>query len=274
MLDLDLDQQLRDEFRSTADRAAPSARLDGLVRDRIARRQMQRRLTLGGGAALALALVVGVGAALTSDTPDAVVISPTDSDSDGGSDGVNADAEANADLDTEGGASGDVDVTGDADVPTVPDPTSIVPPVDGTPGLPGTGDLTGTYAGSLTKAVPSGLPRPGCQIETSFDRVLSLADGSIWNLHGDYCVAGVGSTGTGTFTTDLPNGDTMTGDVDIHATGSGVGLLTITGGTGAYANAAGTCQLDGWGTGTDLTTLGTFHQQGTFSCAVTGVASH
>ena len=86
MLDLDLDQQLRDEFRSAAAGAEPSARLDGLVRQRIVRRQWQRRLTVGGGAALTLALVVAGGAALSGgDGEDSVVMAPMGDDGEGAS---------------------------------------------------------------------------------------------------------------------------------------------------------------------------------------------
>jgi hypothetical protein len=74
MLDLDLDQQLRDEFRSAADGAQPSERLDGLVRQRIVQRQRQRRLMAGGGAALAVALVAGVTAALVGDRGNDAVV--------------------------------------------------------------------------------------------------------------------------------------------------------------------------------------------------------
>jgi hypothetical protein len=78
MLDLDLDQQLRDEFRSAAAGVEPSARLDGLVRQRIVRRQWQRRVTVGGGAALTLALAVaGVAALSGGDGEDSVVMAPT-----------------------------------------------------------------------------------------------------------------------------------------------------------------------------------------------------
>lgn len=272
MLDLDLDQRLRDEFRSTADRVEASARLDGLVRDRLARRQTQRRVTLGGGAALGLALIVGITAALAgSNGPSSVTMSPTDADRDGrGS--VNADAGVDANLDTDGGVTADADVTAPITVPPGTDgPTSLLPPPEGVPAVPGAETVTGSFAGALNK-VPSALPGPGCHVEASFDPVLTLADGKTWNVHATYCVAGVGGVGgTSEFAVDMPNGDTMTGELDLAATGSGLGLFTITGGSGAYAQANGYCQLDGWAI--DLTTLGTIQKHGSFSCSIAGVAS-
>ncbi|MGH9229631.1 MAG: hypothetical protein ACRD07_13075 [Acidimicrobiales bacterium] len=81
------------------------------------------------------------------------------------------------------------------------------------------------------------------------DSTFVLSDGSTWRYHADYCGSIVGDlwTGTGTFTFTTSAGDTITGTFDSAARLPSDGEpyeLRITGGTGSYERASGSCGLD------------------------------
>ncbi|HET6952169.1 MAG TPA: hypothetical protein VFI47_17440 [Acidimicrobiales bacterium] len=134
------------------------------------------------------------------------------------------------------------------------------------PALPTT-YLTGSYAGSERFGFTTGR----CpDLDHTFDATFTLSGGATWAYHADYCgeLDGDEWRGEGTFTFTTPPGDTLTGWFTDSATLPSEGEpydLVITGGTGAYARALGTCHLDNQLVSTGL---GAQDQSGDFSCRV------
>jgi hypothetical protein len=128
--------------------------------------------------------------------------------------------------------------------------------------------VEGTYRGTEHYSPTAG----GCP---DLDHVLvstfELTDGSSWDYRSEYCgtLDGTHWTGAGTFEFTTPDGDTITGTTGSEGEVPSPGLplvLTITGGTGAYEGASGSCDLDN-----HLTQVGfgTQEQYGSFACDIT-----
>jgi hypothetical protein len=107
-------------------------------------------------------------------------------------------------------------------------------------------------------------------LDHHLDSVFSLEDGSAWKFHSDYCgiLDGNAWQGTGPFTFTLPDGALITGDFADAATIPSPGVryrLNITGGTGNFEGASGSCQLDN-----HLRPIASGEQQqyGTFTCYI------
>jgi hypothetical protein len=138
---------------------------------------------------------------------------------------------------------------------------------------PGVAHVTGRYVGpSYFMLATTGCP----QIHTLWDATFDLATGDTWQFHNDYCGTLEGNlfSGSGPFSFTLANGDTITGrsqttDVAVPGPG-GPTELTITGGTGAFAGATGSCALDNH---IENYEFGHQQQSGSFTCDITVPAS-
>jgi Sigma-70 region 2 len=113
-------------------------------------------------------------------------------------------------------------------------------------------------------------PRPPDPVPLGADE---LTDGTTWAVHATYCGVFEDSDrwrGTGPFTAVVgPTGDTLTGRLVSSAAVPTDGepyTLEITGGTGAYDGATGSCTLDNHLVETGA---GTQSQWGDFACAIT-----
>jgi hypothetical protein len=99
----------------------------------------------------------------------------------------------------------------------------------------------------------------------------ALTDGTTWAFRAEYCGTIEGETwsGGGTFGFTTPDADTLTGTFTSSASVTSDGepyVLTITGGTGRYSGASGSCALDN-----HLTDTAPWAQEhhGSFSCEIT-----
>lgn len=108
-------------------------------------------------------------------------------------------------------------------------------------------------------------------LKQDLDNTLVLDSGPTWALHADYCATidkdNVWS-GEGPFTLTVPGGETMTGILTSRAalpTGGVPYGLKITGGTGQYNGAEGSCSLT---INLHETSFGEQAQDGTFDCHV------
>jgi hypothetical protein len=137
------------------------------------------------------------------------------------------------------------------------------------PDVPGAVQVSGTFQGMATYTVSTG----DCDLDHVLDSTFTLTDGTTWSVHATYC--GVFEStdrwrGTGVFTAIVsPTGDTLTGRLVSSAalpTDGEPYTLDITGGTGAYDGATGTCTLDNHLVETGA---GTQSQSGDFACAIT-----
>jgi hypothetical protein len=74
--------------------------------------------------------------------------------------------------------------------------------------------------------------------------------GAVWAYHADYCgdVEGSQWHGDGTFSLTSPGGDSLTGTLSVGSLTMGTAgsprLVAITGGSGAWAGATGSCLID------------------------------
>jgi hypothetical protein len=127
--------------------------------------------------------------------------------------------------------------------------------------------VEGSYQGTEHYSPTTG----GCP---DLDHVLvstfELEDGSTWQYRSEYCGTLDGNhwTGAGTFEFTTPDGDTISGTTSSEAQVPSPGVplvLVITGGSGAYDGAAGSCDLDNHVTQVDS---GTQDQYGTFTCDI------
>ena len=137
------------------------------------------------------------------------------------------------------------------------------------PPAPGTERFSGTYSGIEHYALAGG----ACGVQSTLDLDFTHTDGTVWAYHADYCgqIDGpdwISQTGEGAFT--LPDGSTVTVRMPFQQlpadTDGAPYELTVTGGTGTFAGASGTCRLDNHLT--DVA-FGTQHQDGSFVCDIT-----
>jgi hypothetical protein len=170
----------------------------------------------------------------------------------------------------------------EAEVDVVPPPT-LVTPVETTvapetevtlpPPPPGGQHLVGASVGTERWQQTDGR----CPtLDHQIDETVSMADGTVWAYHGEYCGelnrAMDQWRGGGDFTLTAPGGDTIT----LHWTldwfripsGGKRVPVAVTGGTGAFSGATGACVID------ETVTMGVFavdgnsFHQGTFTCDV------
>jgi hypothetical protein len=115
-------------------------------------------------------------------------------------------------------------------------------------------------------------------VDTVWDATFAVSNGETWQYHNGYCgtvVDGV-FNGAGSFSITVPNGDTLTGttatiDVPVPPP-SGAGgptYLSVTGGSGGYADASGACVLDNHVHNNFEGRFGHQRQWGTFECDIT-----
>jgi hypothetical protein len=88
-------------------------------------------------------------------------------------------------------------------------------------------------------------------VDTVWDATVSVSNGETWRYHNEYCgtVTNGEFNGAGPFSFSVPNGDRLLGTRRVtHApypgTGGGTNELHITGGTGGYHGASGSCVMD------------------------------
>jgi hypothetical protein len=152
---------------------------------------------------------------------------------------------------------------GPAPTTTAPDSTVVTEPA------PGAQQVSGTYSGTEHYAPVDG----DCGIQSRLDAQFTLADGAVWSYHADYCGRiedgdWISVTGDGAFT--LPDGSTLTVRMpaqQVPSDSAGEPYdVTVTGGSGTFTDASGTCQLDNHLT--DIA-FGIQQQDGTFVCAIT-----
>jgi hypothetical protein len=155
----------------------------------------------------------------------------------------------------------------DATPPTSAPDQAAPPPGD----APRAGEVhvEGSYAGTEHYGFTTG----ACpDLDHTLDSTFELDDGTVWQYHSEYCGELDGDlwSGSGTFAFTTPDGDTITGTKDVEATevpsaGQPV-VLIITGGSGPYDGASGSCELDNHLTQVQI---GVQEQYGTFTCDFT-----
>ena len=134
---------------------------------------------------------------------------------------------------------------------------------------PGSFHVTGDYDGPSHFTV--GTER--CEmIDTVWDATVSVSNGETWRYHNEYCgtlVDGLFS-GAGAFSFTVPDGDRLFGtrrvtNAPIPGTG-GTNQLRLTGGTGQYAGATGSCVMHNHHEESDN---GAQRQWGSLECDIT-----
>lgn len=151
--------------------------------------------------------------------------------------------------------------------PAPPPPAPTVP----APTTPAGGVAThveGTFRGDEEfRPTDGGCPDLDHVLTSTFE----LTDGTTWAFRADYCgtLQGEGWSGGGNFGFTTPDAETLTGTFTSSASVTSDGepyVLTITGGTGRYAGASGSCSLDN-----HLTDTGPWSQEhdGSFTCEIT-----
>ena len=221
----DLAERLRADLHDAVDGLSPGPRLDDVVRRRVRRRVLQRRVA-GAGAVLAAVAVVTAG----------VTVAPRRGE------GPPA-VVAGQGTDPGGG------VTAGAGPP------------------PGVVRVEGSFAGTETYAFTDG----GCpDLDHVLDATFELSDGTLWQYHTDYCgdLDGEMWSGNGTFTLTTPDGSTLTGTREtgpVELSRGAPDPLTITGGTGRYDGASGSCVLEQHLTQVQI---GVQEHDGTFTCDI------
>lgn len=108
--------------------------------------------------------------------------------------------------------------------------------------------VTGTYEGPSQYTMAT----YRCEmVDTIWDATVSVSNGETWQYHNEYCgtVTDGEFDGAGPFSFSVPNGDRLLGTRRVtHApypgTGGGFNELHITGGTGEYHGASGSCVMD------------------------------
>jgi hypothetical protein len=176
------------------------------------------------------------------------------------------------------------------DEPAVPDPKTPSEPVPTTEAVPPpvTGETATT--GVTLPPAPAGAERlagtsHGTQewhetdghcpdLDHTQDETVTMADGAAWTYHAEYCgdVEGVLWHGDGRFSLTDPGGDGLNGAISVGwltmGTAGSPRLITITGGTGAWTGASGTCLVDETVQVSSFGYHGTAVHDGTFTCDV------
>jgi hypothetical protein len=166
-----------------------------------------------------------------------------------------------------------------ADTPSGESPTSTAvdpatppsAPTTAAPAAPAAGVAThveGTFRGQEEfRPTDGGCPDLDHVLISTFE----LTDGTTWDFRADYCgtVNGDDWSGGGTFAFTTPDADTLTGTFTSAASVTSDGepyVLTITGGSGRFAGATGSCTLDNHLTDTGP---GAQEHDGPFTCDIT-----
>lgn len=127
--------------------------------------------------------------------------------------------------------------------------------------------VEGAYQGTEQYAPTTG----GCpDLDHTLVSTFQLDDGSTWLYRSEYCgtLNGTHWTGAGTFEFTTPDGDAIAGTTSTVAEVPSPGVplvLTITGGTGTYEGASGSCDLDNH---LRQIEFGAQEQYGTFACEI------
>jgi hypothetical protein len=268
---------VNDLNRNLDDAAGAPPVLDlGALHDRATARRRRRRATVAGTTLAAGVLVIGVAVGLTGGgepAPTGQVTAAQGIDS-------STTTDPSVSSTTGPGTTIESDPTSTTSPPTSstssePDPlvtTSTVPPVSPPPTAGPRGfSITGTFEGTTAEAFtidPARCP----QIVSELDATMTTSRGETWLLHEDGCGElhddFTRYAGAGPFTISAGSGDTLSGTYVSNAplpTDGEPYTLTITGGTGEWAGATGTCDLDN-----QMETLpgGGVRQFGTFTCSV------
>lgn len=153
-------------------------------------------------------------------------------------------------------------------IPTAPVTTAptTTAPTTRAPVLADQMTVSGTYSGEgpILDRYPQGCP----QMHHRLDASVTLDDGSSWQLRESYCGVNDGRTwrGGGTFEFADTGNDafrgTFTSSADVPTTGEPY-QMTVTDGTGRFAGATGTCDVDNH---VEDTTPGRNRQYGSFTC--------
>ena len=165
--------------------------------------------------------------------------------------------------------------------PTAPEPDVTPPPTDPAPtdgvapsepveaGTETLAATSGSYEGSETFVRATG---GACDLDHVLDLTLTPAGGAPWTLHATYCGVLEGEDrwrGQGPAVITTAGGDTLTGRLvsaaDLPTDGDPF-TVEITGGTGAYEGAVGTCGFDNH---LIQTGPGAQDQFGDWSCSIT-----
>ena len=132
--------------------------------------------------------------------------------------------------------------------------------------------ITAKLAGSYSGTERWGLSQaPDCYLDHHLDLTFDVAgDPVAWQFRSDYCgnIEGKQWTGTGPFTIDARERGTLTGTMRSSARLPTEGkpfALEISGGTGSFEGASGSCTLDNH---VRAVALGQQEQWGTFECDV------
>ncbi len=272
---------MNDLNRNLDDAAGAPTVLDlGALHDRAAARRRRHRAAVAGSTLAAGILVIGVTVGLAGGgepAPAAQVTaaqgigsSPTAGPSVSSTTGPGTTIEA--DPTTTSPPTSSPTTSSTSSEPDPPITTSTVPPVSPPPTTGPRGfSITGTFEGTTAAAYtidPARCP----QIVSELDATMTTSRGETWLLHEDGCGElhddFTRYAGAGPFTISAGSGDTLSGTYVSNAplpTDGEPYTLTITGGTGEWAGATGTCDLDN-----QMETLpgGGVRQFGAFTCSV------
>jgi hypothetical protein len=257
--------RLRDHLGAAARPDRDDQVLDlAAVHDRVVARRRQRRRAGGAAAVAGVLALAGLGAAAASAWPEPAQQITTAQE-------VGGTEEETTTTTTE------VPTTVEASTTTVAPttsttteaPTTTTEPPPTTTTEPGATvvELVGHYVGQETHRFGQRCP----DITHTLDFVVTWADGAQWTGRQDYCGTHVGDqwVGEGTFSLTGPDGASLTGTFDNTAPYGSSGIpyqLDVAAGTGAFAGAQGTCDVD---VHLVETSIATQDQDGPFTCSVT-----
>jgi len=164
--------------------------------------------------------------------------------------------------DTPAGASPTATQVDPAVPPSAPTTAATTPPPGGAAPA-----VAGSFRGDEQYRPTDG----GCpDLDHVLTSTFELTDGTTWAFRAEYCgtIQGDAWSGGGSFGFTTPDADTLTGTFTSSASVTSDGepyVLTITGGTGRYAGASGSCALDN-----HLTDTAPWAQEhhGSFSCEI------
>lgn len=273
---------MNDLNRNLDDAAGAPTVVDlGALYDRAAARRRRRRAAVAGSTLAAGVLVIGITVGLASGGERAPAAQVT------AAQGIDPSTTADPSVSSTTGPGTSIEgdestsTTSPTTAPstsstsTEPDPlvaTTSVPPVSPPPTTDPRGfSITGTFEGTTAAAYtidPARCP----QIVSELDATMTTSSGETWLLHEDGCGEihddFTRYAGAGPFTISAGSGDTLSGTYVSNAplpTDGEPYTLTITGGTGEWAGATGTCDLDNH---MEALPGGGVRQYGTFTCSV------